>query len=525
MPIIYLSKKEFIENNLVNDIRSSSSEDIPSCVILEIINSYTEMIPENISISAYITRINILSKTIIISPYSDSDYRILARFLNPSCHWNIDKLLLVFDFFQKCKNLNFRNKIPISSSTKIGLPSPDNPFSLSPCILYMMCKDIGCTTTNNFEIMDLYITYYQRWYSLKSLNSRIFDDNIYQQIDFNGVDDPKSEFQFVISNKYCGNNLLILYRLSDINISPYLFEYFNPEIHFDLYSKKSLNILAKNEGLTSLSSNKLDIYNQLKSQQSTFIHGKQTCIKQIETYCSLENVDEILYDDCVCYGRQGEIFSVYTYGELKDIFLKLRRFCIVNDHGYIDLEINQISKLRRICKKHGKTELIKVINEIRSFLNFQFEKCHYIYKLIESAENRKNVESCLLRLHELSMYMRGWKDGEKFPPGELDDTELIDIDVRVTIGFIRYYEQIEKSGEYGIGKLPLMRYENKTWRIATLVEEGLTIEERCIIIKTSNDMNSCIRISSNWLASTAWYYMYMIGMEVPYLIEDLKTLI
>ena len=542
MPIIFLSKKEFIEHTL---------NDIPKCVIFEILNSYFEPIPENLSIPSYISRINILSKTMIISPYTDQDLKILTRFINETnSTWPEDKLFLAFDFFERCKDQNFRTYLPISSSTKIGLPTPDHPFSLSACVLFSMCKDIGCTILSNFTIFDLYLSYYQEWNLKKCIDNRILysldEENIIRdirlkyQIDLYGVSNLES--QFIVDNSI--NDLNFLYRLSDPNISPYLYENFNPLLPDFVYSKNSLELLLKKEGiqyknfesslhrLRSLRSDNFPLQESLIQQLKwissipTFIHGKQTAILQQETFCTLENVNELSFDECICYGKQGEIFSLYTYRELEDVFNKMRRFCIVNENKLSDLNQIQILKLRKICKDNNKVQLLKIIDCIQSFQDFESEKCQKILEIIKLPENRIMTELCFQRLHELSMYMRGWKDGEKLPISEGNDDPQCDIELEVTNGFIRFYEQIEKSGLCGqnILKLPLMRYENKMWRMATLKEEGLTIEDRCIIIRMSNDMNSCIRISSNWLASTTWYYMYMIGIPVLYLIEDLKTL-
>ncbi|MEF3088174.1 hypothetical protein, partial [Bacillus altitudinis] len=75
-----------------------------------------------------------------------------------------------------------------------------------------------------------------------------------------------------------------------------------------------------------------------------------------------------------------------------------------------------------------------------------------------------------------------------------------------------------------VKNLPLMKYKNKNFYVVNSEEQGLTIQDRIKIIKNSTEnVNSCIKTSSNFLIHSSIYYMDIIGLETLDIskIEDL----
>jgi hypothetical protein len=58
--------------------------------------------------------------------------------------------------------------------------------------------------------------------------------------------------------------------------------------------------------------------------------------------------------------------------------------------------------------------------------------------------------------------------------------------------------------------------------------EGLTIGNRLHILKTGEDdehgYSSCMRLTSNWFAGSAYRYLTIIGEEKPFEIKDLRDI-
>ena len=74
--------------------------------------------------------------------------------------------------------------------------------------------------------------------------------------------------------------------------------------------------------------------------------------------------------------------------------------------------------------------------------------------------------------------------------------------------------------------LPLLHYRGE-YIAASEHSMGLTITDRIRIVRegdSSNNVNSCIRLTSNWFATTAHRYMQVVGMPQPFNIEHLRSI-
>ncbi len=101
-----------------------------------------------------------------------------------------------------------------------------------------------------------------------------------------------------------------------------------------------------------------------------------------------------------------------------------------------------------------------------------------------------------------------------------------EVDVRVTDGIAdleRLYGESETVGTIFL-ELPLVKYRDG-WQISTSAQEGINIQERLQILKNGDGhYNSCMRLTSNWFASSAYRYMVVIGMDPPFDIEKLRSI-
>jgi hypothetical protein len=54
--------------------------------------------------------------------------------------------------------------------------------------------------------------------------------------------------------------------------------------------------------------------------------------------------------------------------------------------------------------------------------------------------------------------------------------------------------------------------------------DGLTIGDRIDIIENNESVYSCIRVSSNWLISSSYFYLDQIGIPLAYDITKLRRI-
>ena len=129
------------------------------------------------------------------------------------------------------------------------------------------------------------------------------------------------------------------------------------------------------------------------------------------------------------------------------------------------------------------------------------------------------------------MFMRTWKGpGEEYPLGgcPIDDQDLIDENTERSIGY--FNEKCERlKTRYDMKSLPLFKYsrvDNK-FNISADTFDGLSIGERLhILLQGENElrMSSCARMTSNWIVSTAYYYLDIINRRPNFNIINLTMI-
>lgn len=406
MPLVTLSKAEFL----------CSTFEPPWIVLKEILESYRWPDPVGQNRESALVRIRILSKTVIVWPFSEDDWQILAQFINPSLDWTPDSLLRAFEFLEQAKDPEFRLRLSIGASTRIGRPTPECPTALSPSVLYAILCDRGLPVDPDSTLLDMYLTLY---FSM------------------------------------------------------------NP------------------------------------SGEPGFVPGIATATRQTETTCTLEPLSSLDPTDCVAYGAPGGLYEIYTFDEIETGLKQYRRLSLPSGRDLTPTDVKTLKSL-------SPPSLLQTITDLENILSAQFDKCLQFKQLYlnSNSETKSKIRETLLRIHELSMTMRGWDGSGRLPIVETQGPN----DVQITLAFLKLDHCLEDSDARVVTSLPLMRHERAGWRMASVPEGGLTIADRLQLVKTGDSANSCVRISSNWLASSAWYYMYLLDLDVSYSISDLVSI-
>ena len=320
---------------------------------------------------------------------------------------------------------------------------------------------------------------------------------------------------------------------------------------------------------------------------NTFYLGCHPKVKNPNsTPIELENVDDKEVDiNClITYGSiECEELTVYKTSELRDYFnnnknfsdpmkpnenftprsiRKLKNICEnitgtgevknAKDHNYgiAGTLLKSLIVYPKVVSNHSlksfqitefKLLLESIINVEKEqyTLNAQAEKLLKIYK--NSTTPMKNsIKSTLNKLLDIGMYMRGWKvscdektlplksERTATPPGR--ENEVIDLVNHSIHLFRESFSELGNDIESLIKNLTLVRYQitNNTIEFKqSNHKDGLTIWDRIIIVIQGNETNNvaaCIRMTSNWLVSSAYYYLSILGIPKTFDISELSLI-
>lgn len=375
---------------------------------------------------------------------------------------------------------------------------------------------------------------------------------IHYKIDITEVDEPIREYKEILRTPYFPKDTLLAKRLRLAHLhpdnleNPYLNKIFNPHLPPELYDMEDLKNMCKDEGYT-IGNLYFDESPYTTLQMAyllpTFLHGKQGNIINEETI-SLEEVADLRYDEIVIYGVRGSDMKAYTYGELSHCFHINKRFVDPQDdtHEFTDESIAKLLILSLKDQRYAETyqmlmerlELARIIESVKLYIE---TKQHLVKELLDrydtlSPEDKQRVIHVFTLLMEAAMYMRNWS-GEGDYPLHSSDTLVenqIEVDLRVTQSILIFEQEIENLNTLDqlgilIKDLPLMLHTyNNEFVASSSEDDGLTIGDRIFILKGGEDasIQSCIRLSSNKFCATAYYYLRLLGQNLPFSMEEVS---
>lgn len=352
---------------------------------------------------------------------------------------------------------------------------------------------------------------------------------------------PISEFLKYAKNPYryipVDENLREIFVLNPNLID--LKKVFNPIFPQEYYDPDDLIEMASQEGYAYneiTTSNSYELL-QLSYLLENFYEGLYPEIENTETPIAYDEISELDPGLVICYGIRREGLIAFNIEELIDHFSIIKTFAHpVNVHN--TFSESSIRKLKKIAEKEFegtsqsiimRRRLFEIIEEVE-FLSQEtnrhvrdFYDCYN--KSSEDVKTR--IRFAIKNLLNVSMYMRGWKGGESdFPIREAPVDNQYEVDLFVTNSITDFETICEELGEIGenILSLPLLKYQGKFNPISS-EDHGFTIRDRINIVKMGDDtgnIQSCIRLTSNILAATAYRYMVLIGLEAPFPIGELR---
>lgn len=415
---------------------------------------------------------------------------------------------------------------------------------------------------NDFDSFEMMKTVYEPLSNIEDLRMKILPTTKYGCISL-------AALNYGINLNYCENPITEFYELKAEGVSKYnpkdrwmnywykknscwfdLTKTFSPSFPELYYNKDVLSLLTKNEGFTNddlLNSSHYELL-QLSYISDTFYLGITPGVTDNRTCIYLDEEEDCEYGTLLSYGKNFDNMKLITLDELIDLFEKNKNFSSPFDSNS-NFSEHAINKLKIIAQspygeiigkkvsddvKEKRNRLVSIINKIRQdqFIDSSQIQNFLSYYRNSTPDTKKLIVETFEKLLHAGMYMRGWSGPtHEYPLFNTETPKSQDTQVAfdVTETLNQYQRNCRYLGKIGekINSLPLVHYKSGEYQKSTEPLNGLTIGERISIVQqgdlTSN-LASCIRLSSNWICSSAHMYIMSLGLPPPFDIFKLRDI-
>ena len=323
---------------------------------------------------------------------------------------------------------------------------------------------------------------------------------------------------------------------------------FNPLFPAGYYDQDRLMEMAISEGYTTEDISTASPYElmQLAYVTETFYIGEMPNMNANETCIDLDPLSEVPNGELLCYGQLESPLQPITVSELTDLFNVNQNFTnpFQPNSVFTSTSINKLKLLVQCpngpiprIRLSGDTirarhRLLQAISSVEVFCRSTDEPTRQLAFTYRNAspDTKAVIVTALTNLLHAGMHMRGWMGpGNEYPvikaPVPIEREPIVAVNVTNCIS--NYEKSCRSLGKIGtqINNLPLVNYRDGHFQASTSPDDGFTIGERIDIVKcghTSSNVASCIRLSSNWICSSAHKYLVGIGQPVPFDIFNLR---
>jgi hypothetical protein len=263
--------------------------------------------------------------------------------------------------------------------------------------------------------------------------------------------------------------------------------------------------------------------------------GKNVYAVEEYTPILMDNIDELTNQECITIGNlETKDLKTFSLTELSDHFSTFKEFKNPLNINEV-LEKKIINKIKIYASNSNHIRFLEVVEEVENWKKYS----NSITKSLRDIYSQDlTVSKILYKILEAGMYMRGWKvSSETYPiksiaTNHMEDKQYqIETNVHTSINDIfnnvhTYSEDIQKV----LKTLPLQKYSvnEKTGERFFIVspdpDDGKSILERLDYVREGDkhkNSKSCIRLSSNIILSSMYYYICALGLNEPFKINEL----
>lgn len=263
--------------------------------------------------------------------------------------------------------------------------------------------------------------------------------------------------------------------------------------------------------------------------------GKNVYTFEEYTPILMDSIDELSNQECITLGNlETKDLKTFSLTELSDHFSTYKEFKNPLNINEV-LEKRIVNKIKIYASNSNHIRFLEVVEEVENWKKYS----NSITESLRSVYSQDlTVSKILYKILEAGMYMRGWKvSSETYPIKSIatnhteDKQYQIETNVHTSIDDVfknthTYPEDIQKV----LKTLPLQKYSvnEKTGERFFIVspdpDDGKSILERLDYVREGDkhkNSKSCIRLSSNIILSSMYYYICALGLNEPFKINEL----
>lgn len=318
---------------------------------------------------------------------------------------------------------------------------------------------------------------------------------------------------------------------------------FNPIFPESVYNINTLKNIVTTEQYNISTNDFQSLYQELALiyYTDTFHTGVRHNI-QFETPVEMAMIDEDDNVPIIFYGSIPNGIISLTLPELAgliteagDFVLGLRERIVLSKDNISRLKFlinkNKVPPRRRVVCPRAEAwerlgQCVARIETVLCNMEHRLNVFRRYYNDLSMIDKNK-VQSTLKGLIDVACYMRGWNGVDPRPIETLPPCNTEQAEIRSNLVLAEYNSMCRSLGYPAAHTLdqPLIVYDGGSFKICTEVDRGLTIMDRINIVmegKKTNNMASCIRLSSNVFLYSVATYMRAIGVTVPYDINRIR---
>lgn len=491
-----------------------------------------------------------------------------CQVVNPNVKWDETSLKLSINHLQR-----WTKEQTIPDKIIPGDPTPENPESHDSCILFRLCCCHGIITnihtTSSQMVMALSAKRDKiKFQLIQNISANLDKLSIEQltslltltKLQFKELPKPTKDSILQESVKYkstiipvnheqaiihVGKNLgiditlsnqpleeyYILSKVKKDNYHPHdhkfreiyelnyfsLSRYFNPMLPKSCYKDDVLISMAKNEGYDNnqiLTEGCYELLQMAYLEYNMYLYHPRHRLTTTKCVVTLEETKDFYFG---IYG--GEMTPISTVGLVENFHHHQYFFNPITNSEFSERIINKISKHTNDKNLKG---IISIIRAKNSTIEAKVRRFHNLVKSLSESDKSKIIFGLNKLLH-LAMYMRGWSGNGPYPTGSCPVDNPFDVFSKVTAAVGEYFLAVKDHPADQIQKAYLLEYRDNEFKVNRKHGLERKIEDAIKkITEGKDDVNSCIRTNSNYLAYTSWYYLTIISQPPPFELQSLR---
>lgn len=285
---------------------------------------------------------------------------------------------------------------------------------------------------------------------------------------------------------------------------------------------------------------------QMRAVSCHFYAGLPRLPTNTQTPVDLLDVGTLANSDVVSYGNEEQGYAVMTWHELQRWMENSSQATWpASARGSAPIDEYAFTQLERMSQDRQWYSLVQTIRIVKEHASEERRAVKTLVQAYHEASQgeRQTVDTVLWTWLYVGMAMRGWKAEPPatvaglakaamyvttpFPLHETSVEHGDTLDVRIHRWVQLLYDAMEACSPtwyMRLTKARLYLFSDGQYLPAHDRDQGLTLEDRLRVLTRTDTVYACVRLSSNWMCCSAYYYLTHVGASLPFSIIDLERI-